>query len=327
MMGNNRAPLVVTKTVQELLFDGYEDPLLTLVRANGNPDIPKPPFDKFGWFVDRNDSETFDGNFTMFTGENNIRDLGVLQLWNDDNKVNLFRGKCDYVVGTTGELLPPIKDGQKPPLDVFATDVCRTVRIKYDSNYEAFGIKGYQWVGDDSVFDNGVKYPEMSCFCSAQEESCPDLLPGVFNASSCKFGAPAFASYPHFYLAHEQYRNAIEGMNPIKEDHEFQIAAEPRTGIPLKIRAALQINMMMKSYPWSSIKEVPEVMMPMFWFRQVAELTPELASQAKIAVMLPDIGVWVAYGFAGIGGVLALLGVYCAVYRWRTSEEDEELLS
>lgn len=41
MMGNNRGPLVVTKTVRELLFDGYDDPLLTIVRANGNPDIPK----------------------------------------------------------------------------------------------------------------------------------------------------------------------------------------------------------------------------------------------------------------------------------------------
>lgn len=41
MMGGNRGPLVTTKTVQELLFDGYSDPLLTLVRANGDPDIPK----------------------------------------------------------------------------------------------------------------------------------------------------------------------------------------------------------------------------------------------------------------------------------------------
>lgn len=287
----------------------------------------QPPFDKFGWFVDRNDSETYDGNFTMFTGETDITKLGILQLWNDKSKTNLFRGACDNVVGTTGELLPPIKDGQKPPLQVFATDICRTVTIKYDSDYEALGIKGYKWVGDDSVFDNGVKYPEMSCYCSAQEESCPDLLPGVFNASSCKFGSPAFASYPHFYLAHEHYRNAVEGMNPSKEEHEFQIAANPRTGIPLKIKAQMQINILMKSYPWSSIKDVPETMMPMFWFRQSAELTPELASQAKIAVMLPDIGVWAAYGFAGIGALLFLFGIYSAIYRWRSTAEDEELLS
>lgn len=41
MMGSGRAPLVVTKPVRELLFEGYDDPLLTLIRANGNPDIPK----------------------------------------------------------------------------------------------------------------------------------------------------------------------------------------------------------------------------------------------------------------------------------------------
>ena len=40
-MGQGRAPIVVTKTVQELLFDGYDDPLLTLVRANNDPNIPK----------------------------------------------------------------------------------------------------------------------------------------------------------------------------------------------------------------------------------------------------------------------------------------------
>lgn len=41
MMNSGRGPITVTKTVKELLFDGYDDPLLTLVRANGNPDIVK----------------------------------------------------------------------------------------------------------------------------------------------------------------------------------------------------------------------------------------------------------------------------------------------
>lgn len=173
MMKFGRAPLVVTKTVGELLFDGYDDPLLTLLKADRNPDIPKPPFDKFGWFVDRNDSYTYDGNFTMFDGTDEIFNLGNLQLWNDESNMNLYRGDCDKVLGTTGELLPPIRDGEKPDLTVFATDVCRGVTIKYDSDYESQGIKGYKWVADDSVFDNGVKYPEKACYCSAQEgEKC-----------------------------------------------------------------------------------------------------------------------------------------------------------
>lgn len=263
----------------------------------------------------------------MYTGEDDISKLGVLQLWNKSNQTHLYRGKCDRVFGTTGELLPPIPDGQRPPLTVFAPDICRAVTIKYDSPYKAEGISGLKWVADDSVFDNGVKYPEMECYCSAQEESCPDLLPGVFNASSCKFGSPAFVSFPHFYLADESYRNAVEGMHPTKEDHEFSIAAEPRTGIPLKIKAQLQINLLMKSYPWTTLKDVPEVMMPMFWFRQVAELTPELAGQAKIAVNLPEFGVWFAYGLCGVAVVLIAVGAFCFAFRWRRVEEDEELLS
>jgi scavenger receptor class B, member 1 len=287
----------------------------------------QPPFDKFGWFVDRNDSYTYDGNFTMFTGETDINKLGVLELWNDKNKTHLYRGACDNVLGTSGELWPPIPENTKPPLTVFATDVCRAVTVKYDSEDEKFGIKGYKWVGDDSVFDNGKKYPEMACYCSADEESCPDLLPGLFNASSCKFGAPAFVSFPHFYLADKHYVDSVEGLNPKKEDHEFSVSMEPRTGIPLNVRAQLQINLLMKSYAWTPFKNIKETMMPMFWFRQVAELTEDLAGQAKIAVMLPDIGVWFAYALAGLGGLLVLLGVYCFAYRWRQVAEDEEILS
>lgn len=64
----------------------------------------QPPFDKFGWFVDRNDSYTYDGNFTMFTGSTDISKLGILEMWNDKNVTNLYRGLCDRVKGTTGEL-------------------------------------------------------------------------------------------------------------------------------------------------------------------------------------------------------------------------------
>ena len=40
--------MFVTKTARELLFDGYEDPLLDL--ASKLPPGILPPFDKFAWF-------------------------------------------------------------------------------------------------------------------------------------------------------------------------------------------------------------------------------------------------------------------------------------
>jgi scavenger receptor class B, member 1 len=264
----------------------------------------------------------------MFTGENNISKLGVIQLWNNKSKTEMFRDDCDDVKGTTGELWPPIPEGEKPSLTLFATDFCRAVTLDYESDYSAFGIKGYRWVAGASVFDNGSKFPKMACYCSADKDECPDLLSGVFNASSCKFGAPAFVSFPHFYLSDESYTKNIEGMIPNKNLHEFSMAIEPKTGIPLNIDAKLQINLLMKSYEWTTMNNVPEIMVPMFWFRQVVNLTPELADQAKIAVMLPSIGIWIAYGLAAFGFVIMLFGSYCFFNNWQsqTSEDDELLI-
>lgn len=85
----------------------------------------------------------------------------------------------------------------------------------------------------------------------------------------------------------------------------------------------------MKPYEWiRTFKNVPEIMMPMFWFRQTASLTQDLASQAKFAVLLPNFGVWFAYGLAGLGGLGFIILGYCFIYRWRTMmNDDEELLS
>lgn len=323
-----RAPIIVTKNVSELLFDGYDDELLTLARQNNNPSLPKIPFDKFGWFVERNNSWDYDGNFTMFTGKDDINKLGVLTDWKFSDDIGLFRGECDKVKGTTGELWPPIKNGEKPSLSVFATDICRSVTVQYDSDYRKFGINGYKWIADEKVFDNGVKYPEMACYCTSNIESCPDLLSGVFNASACKFGAPAFVSFPHFYLADKNFIENINGMTPNKEDHEFFVSMEPRTGIPLDVRAQLQINLLMKNYPWTTINNVPEVMVPMFWFRQTASLSEELAKSARLAVLLPDLGVYMAYGLGSIGVVILGFLSYCWFFRWRVVTNDQdELLS
>lgn len=41
--------IYVVKTVDELLFNGYDDKLITMGKMSGL-DEDSPPFDKFGWF-------------------------------------------------------------------------------------------------------------------------------------------------------------------------------------------------------------------------------------------------------------------------------------
>lgn len=246
--------MFTTASVSEWLFDGFQDGVLDWVNElieEGElpPDIPEIPYDKFGWFALRNSSAAFDGRFKMFTGKDDIKNLGIVKSWNGKIELGHMTGECDKIKGTTGELWPPFNKKQKADATMFIPDVCRSMALKYDGTFKKHDIKGWKWIGDDSLFDNGHKYPETACFCMAHEEDCPNIPPGIFNTSKCQFGSPSFASFPHFYLANETYLEGIEGLSPDKDKHEMYIALEPEFGLPLEIRARLQINLFMRNEP------------------------------------------------------------------------------
>lgn len=92
----------------------------------------------------------------------------------------------------------------------------------YEEDVEVHGIQGYKYVGGPDVVDNGTIDSANECFCSGQ---C--VASGVMNVTSCRYGAPAFASYPHFYLADSVYTDEVEGMSPEKHKHQFYMVLEP----------------------------------------------------------------------------------------------------
>lgn len=236
-----RVPLVVTKTVGELLFDGYDDAFLTALKKI--PNIPnKPPFDKFGYFVDRNESWTYDGHFEMYSGQDDVTKMGLLTSWDYVNKTRFHHDECSYVNGTTGEPWP--MGMGKGDISIFIMDICRPITLKYQRERIHNGVTGNRWAVDDRAFDNGENYAPNKCFCT--DKQCPDLLPGIQNMSDCRFGGPVFASFPHFYLADKYYTDSMTGLNPSQNEHEFAVTIEPNTGIPLEIDAKLQINILVQ---------------------------------------------------------------------------------
>lgn len=83
-------------------------------------------------------------------------------------------------------------------------------------------MSGYRYSGGPSIVDNGTVDADNWCFCNGE---CFPV--GVVNASSCRYGAPAFVSYPHYLMADPYYSSLIEGMQPEKEKHQFYVALEP----------------------------------------------------------------------------------------------------
>ncbi|XP_055308069.1 protein croquemort isoform X3 [Sitodiplosis mosellana] len=321
-----KVKLTVTKTVRELLFDGYSDPFLSFVKKFPVPNAP--PFNKFGWFVDRNGSWTFDGHFEMRTGQADMEKMGTLTKWNYVKKTKFYHDECSEVSGTSGELWP-MDMNATADISLFVTDLCRPLTLAYQQQHTRFGVTGSRWVGDSRVFDNGQNYPPNSCYCTGARESCPDLLRGVHNMSDCRFGAPVFASFPHFYLADEAYVNAVTGLSPDQSKHEFSLSLEPTTGIPLDVDAKIQINTLIQPISGFKLyKNVPKLLIPAFWFAQTVELDEDIAKSAKIALQLPSIGMYLAYGVSGLGFILLLVGAVLTYTKsWTTTYEnlDDEL--
>lgn len=310
------------KPVRNLLFEGLDDPLLDLLKTLNN--TVKLPFDKFGWFVDRNLSDTYDGTFTMKTGADSLENTGMLTLWNGQAHTGMYRGKCGEVRGTTGELWP-VSHSLKSNVTIFASDVCRSLMLQYGEQITIHDVEGNKYVGDERVFDNGTMFPEAACWCNS--DYCPDVKSGVFNASACKFGSPTFVSYPHFYLADPSYLDVVSGLSPNKSKHQFYIAMEPHTGIPLDVRARLQINTHLQPIKGIGMyKDVPDIMVPMMWFTQRATLTPELANQAKMALVLPALGIYIAIFFGTTGTILVGIFAYICIRKWSSQVPYEELL-
>ncbi|KAL4719068.1 hypothetical protein ACJJTC_019268 [Scirpophaga incertulas] len=115
--------------------------------------------------------------------------------------------------------------------------------LSKDKPVEVEGIEGVQYAANDSVFDNGHKYPRMACYC---DEPGADCVPaGALNVSRCRYGAPAFVSLPHLYGADPYFPSKLAGLHPTPE-HRFRLSLEMYTGMPLQVSAQLQINLLVR---------------------------------------------------------------------------------
>ncbi|ODM93156.1 Protein croquemort, partial [Orchesella cincta] len=271
--------LSIQKTIRELTFDGYEDPLLDLASIVPNSVAPVTiPFDKFGWFYTRNNSASYDGVFNMYTGSRNIQSFGELAKWNYENYTTAYKSSCGRIGGSAGEFFMPVK--KKESISLFSTDVCRQLKMPYKEEILVDGIKAFRYWGDEKMLDtSSPSHPDNWCFCNSGK--CPPK--GVIDVSSCKWNAPAYVSFPHFLHADASYRRSVNGMKPNASIHQMYIDLEQRSGIPLQVEASMQINILIEPHPeYNSMKHLPTLYFPIFWFKQRARVDDKIGSQIHL---------------------------------------------
>ncbi|CAG9862240.1 unnamed protein product [Phyllotreta striolata] len=290
--------LYVTKNVSEILFDGYEEPILGT--------LSKIPFlnvqDRFGLFYGKNNTEGQDGFFSMYYA--NDENFGRMLSWNFKNRTDFYEGHCNDIRGSAGELYPINRRRDK--LVLFSDQLCKYAELEYVEDVVIKGVKGYKYTAD-YIFDNGTTRPENACFCTG--ECFPS---GVFNVSNCRAHSPTFLSFPHFYQADPYYRNAIKGMKPDKTKHEMYITIEPKSGVIMDIQIVMQINMLLQPIPNIGFYEKsPKVFLPLFYFTQNIYLKDDIASSLRLIQNFPEYCNYTFYVLIGLG-CLTLLWVVCS---------------
>lgn len=290
--------IYIQKSVREILFDGYDDPLIDIA-SKLNISSLNLPFTKFAWFVDRNNSATYDGVYNMYSGGKDPSKLGIITKWNYEHKTSYYPGDCGIVNGSSGELWYAVR-GQET-VSIFSPDMCSDVTLHRNGTETLYGIKGSYYMGMADLFDNGTYFPNASCFASG-------MPTGVRGVASCKFGAPAYMSFPHFYLADPIYRHNVDGMKPNRERHTSVMLLEPNTGLPLKVNAAFQLNLLLRNVEGIDMySQVKTTLMPCFWFAQKAQLTEDLSSLAKLLLIGGSIGTNTGYGLIGLGALFLII--------------------
>lgn len=107
--------LIVTKSANELLFDGYSD--INAKILNDMKSDRKLPTEYFGWFYNKNNS--YEGVFEVLTKRN----LNVLFRWNGKKYTKYYDGSCSEVKGGLSEIIFTFdRSGNK--IFVFESDMC-----------------------------------------------------------------------------------------------------------------------------------------------------------------------------------------------------------
>ncbi|XP_076330790.1 platelet glycoprotein 4-like [Tachypleus tridentatus] len=283
--------VIVRRTVRQLLFDGYEVSLLKDLSKSASRFIKLPPLllnNTFGLFYGKN--ATSGETFSVFTGKSNSSRFTLIDTWNNKTFLPYWSSKyCNMINGTATRALMAVSFHltlkKEEILYVYSTDLCRSLKFKYEKEINIRGIKTYRFTIPAEFYADPTINPDNQCFCS-NNQSC--LNSGVIELTTCKRGAPVVASAPHFYQGSKQYLQNVIGLKPDKTRHQSFLDVEPMTGLVLNARKRIQLNIDVKRTPeLESLRNISDVLIPLAWLSESATLDEENANLFKHQVQSP----------------------------------------
>lgn len=337
--------IFISRSVGQLTFGGYPDILVLLgsVIDSGRPRPGQPGFNigdvfshgyrtvidmlgslvdpdkqgtngKFGYMVNKND--TIDGEYTIFTGEDDISKVNQVYEFNKHRKLEVWPGdECNTLTGTLGHIRPPLSKSNEQVM--FIPDICRSIPLE-SIGYESFkGLKVKRFIAGPTAFDSGQQRSENECFAAGR--TLPD---GGANLGPCKQGAPLVLSFPHFLYADSSYRADVDGMNPDPNKHQFFFNSEPTLGVTVNVRGRIQVSVVLERvFGLGPFSRVAEGVLPLFWQETRVEAKEDTVKLLRTIVQLPEYSQWGSVGLIVISSVLLAASTFL-LFRPRVTRRE-----
>jgi len=287
---------------------------------------------QWGLFRDRN--VTMRKPSTFMTGLEDLATKGVMVDYDGKKTLDWWKpgSTCDKVKGNDGSTLPP---GLNPEskIDIWIALMCRTLRMTYEKDTEHAGIKTLRFIparnamGSHDDPNEEARNDDNACYCMADQDfTC--FKSGVMNMEPCKRDtfAPLALSNPHFYQADPSYTQAVRGLSPSKEKHEFYMDIVPQFGFPLAIQPKFQLNLIIgrdDTVPALANME-NQIVLPFLWAQVgFSEPSAPMAKAIQFGLdapnKLPLLGAVVCFV---LGGMLLLAALGYFVWRRRNTASD-----
>ncbi|XP_026858659.2 lysosome membrane protein 2a isoform X2 [Electrophorus electricus] len=305
--------LFMTRTVHEILW-GFKDPLMSKLH-NMKPDVDEI----FGLMYKKNG--THEGEFVFHTGEKNYMDYGKIDTWNGIRNMDWWSSEQSNMInGTDGSVFHTFLT-RNELLYIFAADLCRSIHLSYVKDIEVKGIPAYRFAPPADVLAAPDDNPSNAGFCVPVGDC---LGKGVLKVSVCRQGAPIVVSFPHFYQAESKYINAIDGLNPNKEEHETYLDLNPTTGVPIRACKRAQLNIILKRVlGFPQTKFLNETIFPIMYVNETATIDDNSASQMRSLLFIVTAVSNFPVIIVGMGAILLLvLFILVCKNRQRKTKDD-----
>ena len=100
----------------------------------------------------------------MYTGVEDISELGKIHSWNRRTRTDSFPGSCGEVRGSSDGLFPPGLTSSSSNISIFSTDLCRPLHFTKSGLQDVHGITAQTFDLDQNNFANSSVCRDNWCY-------------------------------------------------------------------------------------------------------------------------------------------------------------------